>query len=276
MIVSDVMQHTVSCGQKVSTEVTLPSKIVNKNLRNQLIHNKVTLDKCKVNTNITGTPIVTESKKADFNLTDVENIPDKVEFFQEESSDSSSSRQLSIEEITSNDESSDCEKETYQSMLEHLNKLNLAKSLETPKKKKSEAVLKKEVEKGYDDEKDTAEYSTRKYEEDQELNIMKIKFDNECNEIYDFTKNYNIYQSKGGGDAHILKKSTEPLFIEDFMFPRINTVIDLELKQQNKQDANMDENYPDCMKKLNFDTLMANNDELEENTERKKKLQSHQ
>ena len=68
MIISEVMQHTVSCGQKVSTEAALPSKIVNKNLHNQLIHNKVTLDKCKVNTDVTGMPIVTESKITDYSL----------------------------------------------------------------------------------------------------------------------------------------------------------------------------------------------------------------
>ena len=276
MIISEVMQHTVLCGQKVSTEAALHCKIVNKNLHNQLIHNKVTLDKCKVNTDVTGMSIVTESKITDYSLInggDDENIPDKVEFFHEESSDSgSNSKKFSIEEVASNDESNDGEKESYQSMLEHLNKLNMAKSLvETPKKKKSEATLKKEVEKGYDDEKDMAEYSTRKYEEDQELNIMKSNYDNDYNDIYGYAENFDIYQSNGGGDGDFLKKSAESLLIEVFMFPRMNTVIDLELKHQDKLDMTVEETHPDHMKKLHFDVLMSNSDETTDgNTENNK------
>ena len=231
-----------------------------------MIHSKATLKKCNLNQDTTGTPIVTESKLANFNLSDEDEVPPKVEFFQEKSSESSSSKQFSIEELNSYEESSDGEKESYQSMLEHLNKLNMAKSLmETPKKKKAEVMLKKEVEKGYDDEKDTAEYSTRKYEEDQELNIMKIKYDNECSEIYGYFKDVDIYQTKGGGDANISMKSVEPLLIEDFMFPRTNTVIDLELK--NKTDQNNEEDYPNCKKILTFDVLMAENNDSNSSVE---------
>ena len=272
MIVSEVVQHPVSCGQKITAEATLPSKIVNKNLRNQMIHSKATLDKCNFNQDTTGTPIVTESKVTNFNLNS-EEVPQKVEFFQEKSFESSSSsKQFSIEEVNRNEESSDGEKESYQSMLEHLNKLNMAKSLmETPKKEKAEVVLKKEVEKGYDDEKDTAEYSTRKYEEDQELNIMKIKYDNECNEIYDYFKDLDIYQTNGGGDANIRMKSAEPLLIEDFMFPRTNTVIDLELKNKTEQN---NEDYPSCKKKLTFDMLMAENNDSNSSVEFNKKKEN--
>ena len=195
MIVSEVIQP-VSCGQKIAVETALPSKIVNKNLRNQLIHSGATLGKCKGNQDTEGTPIVTESKATGFNLGSGDEVPSKLEFFREKSTESSNSKQFSIEEFNSNEEASDGEKESYQSMLEHLNKLNMAKSLiETPKKKKSEVMMKKEVEKGYDDEKDTAEYSTRKYEEDQELSIMKIKYDNESNETFDHCYDVNINQN---------------------------------------------------------------------------------
>ena len=266
MIVSEVVQYPVSCGQKITAEATLPSKIVNKNLRNQMIHSKTTLEKCNINQDTTGTPIVTESKVNNFSLTS-EEVPPKVEFFQEKSSESSDSNQFSIEELNRNEELSDGEKESYQSMLEHQNKLNMAKSLmETPKKEKAEVVLKKEVEKGYDDEKDTAEYSSRKYEEDQELNIMKIKYDNECNEIYDYIKDIDFYQSNGGGDANIQMKNAEPLLIEDFMFPRTNTVIDLELKNKREQN-NENEDYPNCKKKLTFDMLMAENNDSNSSVE---------
>ena len=274
MVVAEVVQHPVSCGQKITAEATLPSKIVNKNLRNQMIHSKATLDKCNFNQDTTGTPIVTESKVTNFHLTSQDDVPPKVEFFQEKSSESSSSKQFSIEELNSNEESSDDEKESYQSMLEHLNKLNMAKSLmETQKKKKAEVMLKKEVEKGYDDEKDTAEYSTRKYEEDQELNIMKIKYDNECNEIYDYFKDVGIYQTNGGGDAKISMKSEDPLLIEDFMFPRTNTVIDLELKNKTEQN-NEGDDYPNCKKKLTFDMLMAENNDLNSSVEFNKKKEN--
>ncbi len=247
MLCSEVSRDSFSCGQRAPpADANLPSKIVNKNLRNQLIHHRVAMETSGgVATDArAGVPVVTESKMEAFNL----EPPEKVKFYQSESelSCSDDTNEFDIEEVESN-ASSDCEKESYQSMLEHLNKLNMAKSvMESPRKTRKEGAKepKKEVEKRDEDEKDTAEFSVRKREEDNQLTF---RFHN--NWAPPSPRNVqDEEEEEEGGD-------TEPLFIEDFMFPRVATVIELKGKEPKRESRNANQ-IPGWTKEARFENFM--------------------
>ena len=220
MILSESIDAPHPCGQRITTEVPVPSVVVNKNLRNQII-NKSVIERKRIDKNAIRSPKISKSKNALLKLEDTsEELPVKVKS-SDNKPDSSAKENFMIDcEGRISCESTESEKESYQSILEYQNKMNMVKNcIESPKKSKTFTwKLKADREKGCEDEKDTVEFSTQKYEEDKELDdIMQIKF--EMNEFHQ-------------GKLKNKNKNNRSLLIEDFALPKPQVIDNKQIRKK--------------------------------------------